>query len=114
MSVIWISHDLGLVGRLADRVAVMYAGEIVELAPTAGSCSRSSQHPYTAGLIRSGTRLSYGERVRLCPRHGHRAGSLARGVSLPAPVRPGDRGLCVAHPSLEVRGPRRRCAASIL
>src|SRR5580658_4430824 len=46
MSVIWISHDLGLVGRLADRVAVMYAGEIVELAP-AEELFKTPQPPYT-------------------------------------------------------------------
>ncbi len=45
MSVIWISRDLGLVGRLADRVAVMYAGEIVELSPTARICSGRPSTP---------------------------------------------------------------------
>jgi oligopeptide/dipeptide ABC transporter ATP-binding protein len=66
MSVIWISHDLALVGRLADRVAVMYAGEIVELA-AAEDVFRSPRHPYTEGLIRSGTRLAYGERFGFVP-----------------------------------------------
>ncbi len=60
MSVLWISHDLGLVGQLADRVAVMYAGEVVEVAGTA-DLFRAPRHPYTQGLIRSGRLGEYGE-----------------------------------------------------
>ncbi|MCQ1536042.1 ABC transporter ATP-binding protein [Methanosarcina sp. KYL-1] len=47
-----ISHDLGFVRRLADRVAVMYAGEIVEIADTS-SLFESPRHPYTRGLLNS-------------------------------------------------------------
>jgi oligopeptide/dipeptide ABC transporter ATP-binding protein len=60
MSVIWISHDLGVVGQLADRVAVMYAGEVVEVAAT-DDLFRAPRHPYTQGLIRSGNPRAYGE-----------------------------------------------------
>ncbi len=52
MSVLWISHDLGVVASLASRVAVLYAGELVELAPTA-QLFDDPQHPYTVGLIES-------------------------------------------------------------
>jgi oligopeptide/dipeptide ABC transporter ATP-binding protein len=60
MSVIWISHDLGLVGQLADRVAVLYAGEVVETAEV-HDLFAAPRHPYTQGLIRSGVRGGYGE-----------------------------------------------------
>jgi len=52
MSVLWISHDLGVVASMATRVAVLYAGELVELAPTA-KLFDDPQHPYTMGLIES-------------------------------------------------------------
>jgi peptide/nickel transport system ATP-binding protein len=55
MSVIWISHDLAVVGQIADRVAVMYAGEIVESGAVI-DLYRRPHHPYTQGLIRSATR----------------------------------------------------------
>ncbi len=50
LAVLFISHDLGVVSRVADHVAVMYAGEIVEMGPVAGIFS-SATHPYTRGLI---------------------------------------------------------------
>ena len=52
MSVLWISHDLGVVASMATRVAVLYAGELVELAPTA-QLFKDPKHPYTMGLIES-------------------------------------------------------------
>ncbi|WP_457091485.1 ABC transporter ATP-binding protein [Microvirga sp. P5_D2] len=50
IAMLLITHDLGIVARIADRVAVMYAGQIVEEGPTA-SLFRNPQHPYTQGLI---------------------------------------------------------------
>lgn len=50
MTMIFITHDLGVVSRIADDVAVMYGGQFVELAPTANLFARP-QHPYTRGLI---------------------------------------------------------------
>jgi oligopeptide/dipeptide ABC transporter ATP-binding protein len=52
MAVVWVTHDLGVVARLVDRVAVMYAGRIVEQAPTRAVFERP-QHPYTAALLGS-------------------------------------------------------------
>jgi peptide/nickel transport system ATP-binding protein len=52
MAVILISHDLGVVAQTTDRVAVMYAGRILESAPTR-ELFRSPEHPYTWGLLRS-------------------------------------------------------------
>lgn len=51
-SIIFITHDLGVVAQMADRVAVMYAGEIVEVG-TADEIFYNPQHPYTWGLISS-------------------------------------------------------------
>ena len=51
-ALIWISHDLAVVSSLARKLAVMYAGRIVEQGPTA-SLLRDPRHPYTAGLIAS-------------------------------------------------------------
>jgi peptide/nickel transport system ATP-binding protein len=51
-SVILITHDLGIIAELADRVAVMYAGQIVEQAPV-GELFENPKHPYTQGLIAS-------------------------------------------------------------
>jgi oligopeptide transport system ATP-binding protein len=62
-AVIWISHDLGVVARLADRVAVMYAGHIVEMAPVDELYARPA-HPYTIGLMHSLPRID-GVRERL-------------------------------------------------
>ena len=52
LAVLFISHDLGVVSHVADRVAVMYAGEIVEMGPVAEIFS-SATHAYTRGLIRA-------------------------------------------------------------
>ena len=51
-ALIWISHDLAVVSSLATRLAVMYAGRVVEEGPTA-AILRDPRHPYTAGLIAS-------------------------------------------------------------
>ena len=56
MSVLIITHDLGIVSDLADHVAVMYAGQIVEYATTADLFS-SPKHPYTLGLFHSRPQL---------------------------------------------------------
>ena len=65
MAVLLITHDLGIVAGRADRVAVMYAGQIVEEAPTASLFARPS-HPYTQGLFASVPRLT-GPLQRLTP-----------------------------------------------
>jgi len=52
LSLLLITHDLGIVARLADRAAVMYAGRIVEIGP-AREVLASPHHPYTRGLLAS-------------------------------------------------------------
>ncbi|HEY1392355.1 MAG TPA: oligopeptide/dipeptide ABC transporter ATP-binding protein, partial [Methylibium sp.] len=49
-AVVFITHDLGVVARIADRVAVMYAGEVIETAPVSELFARPT-HPYTRGLL---------------------------------------------------------------
>lgn len=56
LALIFITHDLGVVAQIAQRVAVMYAGRVVEIGPTSGVLARPS-HPYTAGLLRAAPRL---------------------------------------------------------
>jgi peptide/nickel transport system ATP-binding protein len=56
MAIVLITHDLGIVAELADDVAVMYAGRIVEQAPTQAIFD-APEHPYTWGLLRSIPRL---------------------------------------------------------
>ena len=50
MSIVWITHDLGVIAGIANRVAVMYAGQIVEQAPV-DELFRSPRHPYTKALL---------------------------------------------------------------
>ena len=52
LSMLLISHDLGVIAQTADRVAVMYAGRIVEHGPV-GAVFRRPEHPYTRGLLAS-------------------------------------------------------------
>ena len=56
MAIIWITHDLGIVAGLANRVQVMYAGFIVERAPV-HELYKNPQHPYTRGLLGSLPRI---------------------------------------------------------
>jgi peptide/nickel transport system ATP-binding protein len=57
MAILLITHNLGIVGDMADRVAVMYAGQIVELAPTR-ELLRRPFHPYTRALMNSVPKLA--------------------------------------------------------
>jgi len=66
-AMIWITHDLAVVSGLADRIAVMYAGRIVESGATA-DVIRAPSHPYTRGLIDSiPTRATHGTLLRQIP-----------------------------------------------
>jgi oligopeptide/dipeptide ABC transporter ATP-binding protein len=56
LSMLFITHDLGVVAQIADRIAVMYAGRIVEQGPVM-EVLRAPRHPYTAGLLRAAPRL---------------------------------------------------------
>jgi oligopeptide/dipeptide ABC transporter ATP-binding protein len=63
MSIIFVTHDLGVVAQIADEVAVMYAGQIVDYGPALELFS-APRHPYTAGLLAAIPR-THGPMVRL-------------------------------------------------
>jgi len=56
-AVVWISHDLGVVAQIADRITVLYAGEVLEEGPK-DLVFGNPAHPYTRGLIASRARVS--------------------------------------------------------
>jgi peptide/nickel transport system ATP-binding protein len=103
-AVLLITHDLGVVAQVADRVAVMYAGRFVEEGPTAGVFG-SPRHPYTLGLLAS------------VPRTDRPRSALLRAIDgQPPPMTAGDDGCafrprchaahaaCAVRPELEDRG----------
>ncbi|GAB4505992.1 MAG: ABC transporter ATP-binding protein [Anaerolineales bacterium] len=69
MAIIWITHDLGIVAGLADRVLVMYAGYIIESAPVK-EIYADPRHPYTLGLLGSIPRLDAERKKKLTPIEG--------------------------------------------
>jgi oligopeptide/dipeptide ABC transporter ATP-binding protein len=65
-SILFITHDLSLLLELTDRIAVMYAGQFVEIA-TSDEIHRESAHPYTKGLLNSGSPPDLGHPPPGCP-----------------------------------------------
>ncbi len=79
MAVILVTHNLGIVAELADRVAVMYAGQIAESGPTAQLLANPA-HPYTQALLRAVPRLGREEkRLSTIPGHVPSAADFAPG-----------------------------------
>lgn len=79
MAILLITHNLGIVGDMADRVAVMYAGQIVELAP-AGDLLRRPLHPYTLALMKSVPKLNEtSQRLSAIPGNVPRLGNFPPG-----------------------------------
>ncbi len=64
MAVVFITHDLGVIAEICQRVCVMYAGRIMETAPV-GTLFRQPAHPYTQGLLASIPRLENERKSRL-------------------------------------------------
>ncbi|MCY2960762.1 MAG: ABC transporter ATP-binding protein [Planctomycetota bacterium] len=110
LAVLLVTHDLGLVADHADRVAVMYAGRIVEEGPARGVLARPA-HPYTLGLLRSlPARSRRGE--KLAAIHGSPPPIAARPSGCAFRTRcPLAREICAAsNPRLEAVGTDRRAA----
>jgi peptide/nickel transport system ATP-binding protein len=86
MSILFITHNLGVVAHHADDVVVMYAGRIVETAPVAGLFAQP-RHPYTQGLLAC---LPSRQRLQAQPAQGRRRLVAIRGqVSSPLAPPPG-------------------------
>jgi oligopeptide transport system ATP-binding protein len=102
MAVIWITHDLGVVARLAKRVLVMYAGYIVEDAPVRELFYRP-RHPYTVGLLASLPRLDEQKSEMLTVIPGQPPNQVALPIGCPfVPRCPFSTEQCVAeNPRLE-------------
>ena len=109
-SLIWITHDLSVVAGLADDVAVMYAGRIVEHGKVDDVLDRP-QHPYTVGLIDSlPSNNLRGQRLRQIPGMTPSLLQLPRGCAF-RPRCPRAGGDCLQPPPVAHRGPGRtlRC-----
>lgn len=91
-SIIWITHDLGVVAGLADRVLVMYAGCIVEDA-TVDDLFAHPLHPYTSGLLASLPKLSGNRKIKLPSIEGMPPGLLEKP------------GYCPFYPRCKLRSP---------
>ena len=95
LGLVFITHDLGVVAQVADRVAVMYAGRIVEEGPAA-EVLRALRHPYTQGLLAASPSL---EKRKLTPIPG----TVPQLIALP----PG----CAFEPRCGLR--RSECTAAV-
>ena len=82
MAIIWITHDLGVVAGMADRVIVMYSGFIVEKAEV-GDIYADPRHPYTLGLIAFDSPARSGTPEASCPDRRASPGSVRSANPLP-------------------------------
>lgn len=98
MSIVLISHDLGVVSETSDRIAVMYAGRLAEIAPSADFW-RSARHPYTRGLLDAAPDIDEPVgRLRAIPGQVPAPSEIARGCAFQARC-------AVALPSCSVETP---------
>ncbi len=109
LALLFITHDLGVVAQIADRLAVMYAGRIVEEGP-AREVLRRPRHPYTEGLLRASPQL---RRQRLEPIPGNvpQLDALPPGCAFEPRCAYRKEECSAAVPELRVAGPgqRARC-----
>ena len=110
MAIIWITHDLGIIAGIADRVVVMYAGFIIESADVK-EVYGDPRHPYTLGLLGSVPRLDMKKKEKLTPIFGLPPDL----IELPAGCPFGPRcdyriDRCVERPELRAVAPRHQVA----
>jgi len=106
-SALYISHDLGVVARVSDRIAVLYAGELLEMGPVE-QVFREPRHPYTVGLMASIPRFAKQVDKAELP---SMSGSIPSLAQLPEgcvfrPRCPLATGVCIERPELEPVGNR--------
>ncbi len=98
-ALILITHDLGVIAEMADRVLVMYSGRVVESGPV-GDVFHDPKHPYTVGLLSSLPSLdSDGQRLVPIP------GTPPGGLSVPTG--------CAFHPRCEMSNERQLCSSTL-
>jgi len=106
LALVMITHDLGVVAGIADRVAVMYAGSVVEIAPVADLFAAPA-HPYTAALLSSVPRLAGPSTRRLAGIEGQPPRPHERGPGCPFAPR------CTsAHEACATRAPKTRVSGA--
>ncbi len=105
LGLVWVTHDLALLARVADRVLVMYAGRVVEHAPVEQLYAHP-RHPYTVGLLSTVARLDQprGQRARAIPGQPPRLDRPIVGCAF-APRCPLRFERCVDTPPLIATGP---------
>jgi oligopeptide/dipeptide ABC transporter ATP-binding protein len=104
MTTVWVTHDLGVVARLVDRVVVMYAGHVVEDAPVRAVFA-TPQHPYTSRLIAALPDPSDDQRPPLAQIPSRPPLSTEDVVGCPfRPRCPQARDICATRPVLTQRG----------
>ena len=112
-ALIWITHDLGVVAELADRVAVMYAGRIVESGPVE-QVLEAPRHPYTRGLLDSMPGATQPGARAPDQRHGAQPVRPSLGLCVPAALPQRGHALHRASPTVTTEGPRSfRCYVPI-
>jgi oligopeptide transport system ATP-binding protein len=110
MSVVLITHDLGVVGEVCDRLLVMYAGEIIESA-SVDDLFDNPKHPYTRGLLHSVPKLGPTVKDRMKPIDGAPPDLIAMPPGCRfAPRCPKTFDLCKDEPTLKEVGPNHKCA----
>ncbi len=102
MAIVWITHDLGVIAGIADRVMVMYGGQVVEQAPV-GELFANPQHPYTRALLKTIPKLGGAREARLQVIEGQPPIIMAEPAACPFRARCGH-----AFARCEAENPQRR------
>ncbi len=102
MAIVWITHDLGVIAGIADRVMVMYGGQVVEQAPV-GELFANPQHPYTRALLKTIPKLGGAREARLAVIEGQPPIIMAEPAACPFRAR-----CAYTHARCEAENPARR------